>query len=72
MARSRRKLPIAGVAAFSDKQFKVFAHRQERRAVKVALDRADELPSPKLFGDPWDGPKDGKIWWRHYPKVFRK
>lgn len=63
MARSRRRTPILSVTtSASDKPFKVKEHRKERRAVKSALASEREPPHPLTFGDPWNGPKDGKVW----------
>jgi hypothetical protein len=60
MSRSRRKTPIRGYCADSDKPFKRMEHRRERRAVKVALAASEDAPHPKLFGNPWASCKDGK------------
>ncbi len=65
MSRSRKKHPIIGMTtAETEKQFKQQEHSRERAAVRDAL-RTDKeiLPHPKEFGDPWDGPKDGKRIW---------
>lgn len=66
MSRSKRKTPIRGVTtAPSDKPFKLAEHRRERTQVKARLRTlADDtaLPSPKLYGEPWDGLKDGKMY----------
>lgn len=75
MSRSRRKIPIAGITtAESDKAFKVAEHRRERRVVKTALDKTDDLPSTKLFGNPWASEKDGKRMFdpNRYPTIMRK
>lgn len=65
MSRSRRKTPISGVTtARSDKLFKRVEHRRERRAVRHVLDvTVDDvgIPGRKLFGDPWNSQKDGKL-----------
>lgn len=47
--------------AETEKKFKQQEHSRERAAVRDAL-RTDKevLPHPKEFGDPWDGPKDGR------------
>ncbi len=77
MSRTRRKVPVTGATfASSDKPFKSKAHRSERRSVRIHLlegSEVEELPHPKQFGNPWDGPKDGKIF--HYqlpPGLMRK
>lgn len=62
MSRSRKKKPITGMTlAESEKKFKQQEHQRERAAVRTALAADKEvLPHPKEYGDPWDGPKDGK------------
>lgn len=63
MSRSKRKTPKVGhTTAESEKAFKQFAHRAERRATKISVANCEEPPDPKAFGEPWDGPKDGKQW----------
>ena len=63
MGKSRKKNPIVGVTtASSDKQFKQAEHSRERTAVRVALARGDDTPSPRAFGNPWRGDKDGKLY----------
>jgi hypothetical protein len=73
MSRSRRKTQISGIAADSDKLFKVAEHRRERRATRCALKIAKPLKSPRLFGDPWHSDKDGKLYRADAgPEFFRK
>lgn len=61
MSRSRKKNPFCGITtARSDRPSKTRAHRQERAAARAAITTGAELPSPRAFGDPWDGNKDGK------------
>lgn len=61
MSRSFRKSPWIGMTKVtSDKPFKRSEHQRERSAVKRALKAGKTPPSPRLFGDPWDSPKDGK------------
>jgi hypothetical protein len=63
MSRSRKKTPITGItAADSDKAFKEAEHRRERRAVRNAIKAGEPIPDARLYGDPWDGEKDGKQW----------
>lgn len=64
MARSRRKTPIFGHCADSDKPFKVAEHRRERRRVKISMAKCDQPEHPKAFGNPWASCKDGKSYWR--------
>lgn len=83
MSRSRKKHPITGVTGSeTEKEFKRQEHQRERSHVRDALMDAikgilesdkEILPHPKQFGDPWDGPKDGKfIWDERQDKAKRK
>jgi hypothetical protein len=73
MSRSRRKTPVHGLCADSDKPFKRMEHRRERRAVKVALAASDDPPNRKTFGSPWASCKDGKRYMPDpEPKDMRK
>jgi len=36
--------------------------RNDRRDVKAALVAGAEPPHPKIYGDPWKGDKDGKLY----------
>jgi hypothetical protein len=48
--------------AETEKEFKQQEHSRERAAVRDALKTDKEvLPHPKEFGNPWSGPKDGKV-----------
>lgn len=65
MARSRRKAPFMGITcARSDKPFKVDEHRKERRSTRTKLATGmsddDRRMHSKVYGDPWNAPKDGK------------
>ena len=65
MSRSRKKHPITGMTtAETEKEFKQQEHQRERANIRTALANfdadAEPLPHPKEFGDPWNGPKDGK------------
>jgi hypothetical protein len=64
MARSRRKTPILPMTGGeTDKPFKRAEHQRERSTVRARLRAgADDtsLPSPKTYGDPCKGDKDGK------------
>jgi len=76
MARSRRKTPICGVAADSNKEFKSKEHRRERRKVRQMLTKSEDdynLPSPKKYGNSWDSPKDGQIYFGDYkfPSTYK-
>lgn len=78
MSRSRKKHPYGsvtccGARAGVSKVYKRMAHRQARRAAKVALalDWDAVLPLDRQFGDPWCGPRDGKMRWDD-PRGYRK
>lgn len=68
MSRSRRKTPVTGfTSAESEKAFKKQSnHKLRARAkVKMADGEFDDLPRrPRDVENPWNGPKDGKTWWR--------
>jgi len=73
MSKSRKKVPIIGMTtAASDKRFKKLEHSRERSTVKVALSEGRDPPSPRLFGDPASGEKDGKQYAPDYDKALRK
>jgi hypothetical protein len=66
MSRSRWRTKIFGITSTrSEKQYKAAQHRSERRAVRIALRQRRKLPQPKEFGNPWNGPRDGKMYWPH-------
>ena len=72
MSRSRRKIPIAGIAGESNAPYKKKYHRKERRKGKEKLHRvltegllfdsdpAVDLEHPQEKYDWWDSEKDGK------------
>lgn len=71
MSRSKRKTPIQGITnCRSNKRFKKHEHGAERSKVKCLLkqDRED-LPHPKEYGNEWNSPRDGKVWFG-YPSVY--
>lgn len=75
MSRSKRKVPIAGITtARTEKPYKVDEHRSERRTARTRIKsgRPDDIPHPKVFGNPWNGPKDGKRWFGKDSTVVRK
>ena len=80
MSRSRKKKPIAGITGSeTEKDFKQQEHQRERARVRTVLANIDPdekvLPHPKEFGNPWSGPKDGKIdytGWDNEEKIKRK
>jgi hypothetical protein len=64
MSRSRRKHPICGFQADSEKESKQNANRAERRINRQILNKsedADVLKKTKEVSDPWNMAKDGKI-----------
>ena len=76
MGKSFKKNPFSGMTcAESEKAFKQIENRKARRVVQVSLKNDDEsLPGEKAFGNPWNGPKDGKRRFdlRKFPKGMRK
>jgi hypothetical protein len=58
----------------SDKAEKVTGHRRERRAVRTALHKGDEvLPARATLDNPASYPKDGKVWYGPAnPTLLRK
>jgi hypothetical protein len=73
MSRSRKRIPVvvwSGVE--SDRAFKRIEHGRERAGVRAALRHDRDPPSPRKFGDPILGPKDGKTWAAEVPGVLRK
>lgn len=73
MSRSRRSAPIVPMtAAESDKAYKARAHRAERAAVRARLNKGEEPPSPRAFGDPCGSEKDGKQYLPDADELLRK
>lgn len=73
MTRSRRRAPFLPVTtASSDKGFKQAEHRRERAALRSAFAAGDDPPAARLFGDPWNGEKDGKLYAPEVDGVHRK
>lgn len=78
MSRSRKKHPITGITgAETEKEFKQQEHQRERARVRTVLANFDAdgevLPDSREFGDPWNGPKDGKrVWKRNTRKALQK
>jgi hypothetical protein len=79
MSRSRRKTSISGITtAESEAEWKAKAARRSRHAARQALTttlNGDLLPTKRwAVVNPWDGPKDGKSWFRKadYPGDMRK
>lgn len=78
MSRSRKHLPIAGIAGATDKLAKRWWNRDFRRRTRRRLDRAQEFDTLVLpekmqkETEYWDGSKETKCWWPDWPKVCRK
>lgn len=67
MSRSYRHSPIFGVTTTaSERQFKATEHQRERHHVRqrlrIAADDTDHRLHRRPFGNPWNGPKDGKVY----------
>lgn len=75
MSRSKRKVPVIGfTTAESEKTYKAAEHRRERRAVRQQVTAKLDEPAPAVYGNPWKGPKDGKMLFDRdkHPKLMRK
>jgi len=75
MSRSRRRSPVFGVCADSDKADKRVARQRWRAVTRAAVNRgADVIPTLREVSDVWDMAKDGKIgrWHRPDPELMRK
>lgn len=72
MGKSRKKHPFGGITACdSEKHYKQQEHKRARHQIKQMLKTgAEELLHIKKYGNPWNGPKDGKI--RFDLKRFQK
>ena len=76
MSRSFRHTPISASTGGSSEKFdKQKANRKLRSAVKVAMEKGEEvLPVLREVSDIWVFNKDGKIWWPkflHWPHKRR-
>lgn len=76
MSRSVLRSPFHGITtARSEKVFKALEHRSYRAACRKALAHDRDLPEyGGRFGNPWDGPKDGKTRFdpKERPDLLRK
>lgn len=72
MGKSCKKNPFSGIAICdSEKEYKKQEHKRSRRCIKQLLKiGTEELPHKKEYGNPWNGPKDGKV--RFDPSRFSK
>lgn len=74
MSRSYRKTPISSwTKSLSNKIFQNIEHRRFRKACKQKLHifHTDEdliLPSTKKYGNEWDSPRDGKMYFGNLTK----
>ena len=62
MARSRKRTPIRGIAADSEKEDKQLWHRRMRRKTKHALAADKEPPSVRDVSNPIDMGKESKLY----------
>lgn len=63
MTRSKKKLPITGIAGNSDKEDKRKANRKHRRITKESVNKDSEIiPEIREVSDVWGFNKDGKIY----------
>ena len=75
MSRSKKKVPIFGHCANSDKIGKQQANRKFRLGIKTRLRKnfESEMPLLREITSVWDMPKDGKYFWaKATPKDLRK
>ena len=72
MSRSVRKTFITGsTKSPAEKRDKVSNHKRERRAVKQAIDRGDELmPHYREVSNPWNMSKDGRFYFGNTPEFY--
>ncbi len=72
MSNSRKNAPVSSITtARSEKDYKRTENRAQRRRSRQVLAESDELsdlPHGRQYGNPWCGPKDGKL--RFDPKAF--
>lgn len=72
MGKSIKKNPSGGNGSSkTQKKFKVYEHKAERKLVKQLLrkDLYEILPHPKEYGNEWASPRDGKQWFK-MPKII--
>jgi hypothetical protein len=78
MSRSRKHLPITGIAAGTDKLAKRWWNRSFRRRTRHLIAKMRDYEALALpmnihkETEYWDGPKETKVWRPHWPKVYRK
>jgi hypothetical protein len=73
MSRSYWRTPVFGVTtAASERRYKASEHQRERHHVRqrlrIVADDADRRLHREPFGNPWAGPKDGKVYWPSAPR----
>lgn len=78
MSRSRKHLPIAGIANGTDKLAKRWWNREFRRKERRQMHCAQDFEAIALpmnihkETEYWDGPKETKVWFADWPKAYRK
>ena len=81
MSRSKKKTPVMGIAATSEKEWKRTVNRKLRHASDHVVRQmptvdpdAAVLPVVNEVADLWDGPKDGKMRFdpKRSPRLMRK
>ena len=72
MSRSRKKTPVVGVAAESERGDKELWHRRLRARVRRALAQGKEMPDVKEASNPWYMGKDGRARVEPGSKLTRK
>ena len=60
MSRSRKKTPVVGHAASSERDDKIAWHGRMRARERSALVTGDEMPDVKDVSNPWYMGKDGR------------
>lgn len=73
MSRSRRKTPIIGFAADSDRWYKKYRAGKERARLKALLrhQKFDEAMFVLVPWDWWDSCKDGKLYLKEEYRTYQ-
>jgi hypothetical protein len=72
MSRSRKKTPVIGHAADSEKEDKALWHRRMRARERLALAKDKEMPDVNEVSNPWYMGKDGRCRVEPGSKLTRK
>ena len=72
MSRSRKKTPVIGIAAESERADKARWHRRMRARERLALAQSKEMPDIKEVSNPWYMGKDGRCRIEPGSKLTRK